>query len=641
MSSTQPPQEGPPPDSPSDVRALPARPNLEFERKQAKKLLAALRKGDSEALARIHAKLKSSRDTKPDEFKLADAQFTIAREYGFTSWPRLVEYFETLARHELSGARQRNEPASHHDGWARTIVVEHKEKRSWTAQLLMAYVPRFHGRTAERVFESEITVDDARLAAARMNRYPSWEVMISDIIPYDAWTEQETPLSRAMKLVRAGDLAGLKALVEEHPQLLSPTEQGNPRSDTLARNVLLSDLRESTPESRQVYEWLSARIDLTSTLNEMLLGYMRMKPEEMQRLLDRGADPNWIPANGYSVLEHVIWRCWSGEIVDMIARRVKPREGFWISAGLGDTTAVRQYFDRNGALTDAAKRTRPDFNALGPMPVPSNPAADDEAIIWEAFIVAAFNQRFAVLDVLLEQGFNIDYIGWGQTVLHVAVGNGWLPLVEYLVGRGADVNLKGWRPHLTAREMAEQHAKNPYGYPSGARILKLVGGRAIETIRSERDQKRVQRVMPTSARVEDAFNFAKHDAFTRDRKDVDVDALFIGLLHEAGLPVSILGHAGVDLKKLREPIRDRLDALMVKVPDEMTANPEVASILMDARVLAEELKEEYVTPLHVFHAVLKRASPRVLELIQAAGGTREQVLMSIESALPPLDRPNR
>ena len=145
--------------------------------------------------------------------------------------------------------------------------------------------------------------------------------------------------------------------------------------------------------------------------------------------------------------------------------------------------------------------------------------------------------------------------------------------------------------------------------------------------------------MPTHARVEDAFNFAKHDAVTRGRKDVDVDALFIGLLHEAGLAVSMLGHAGVDLMKLREPIRDRIDALMVKVPDEMTANPEVASILMDARALAEERKQDHVSSLHVFHAVLKRASPRVLELIKAAGGTREQVLASIESVLPPPERP--
>jgi hypothetical protein len=106
MSSTNAPHEGHAPDSPSDVRALPARPNLEFEHKQAKKLLAALRQSDTEALARIHAKLKHTRDTKPDEFKLSDAQFAIAREYGFTSWPRLVEYFEAMERQQRSGGRQ-------------------------------------------------------------------------------------------------------------------------------------------------------------------------------------------------------------------------------------------------------------------------------------------------------------------------------------------------------------------------------------------------------------------------------------------------------------------------------------------------------------------------------------------------------
>ncbi len=145
--------------------------------------------------------------------------------------------------------------------------------------------------------------------------------------------------------------------------------------------------------------------------------------------------------------------------------------------------------------------------------------------------------------------------------------------------------------------------------------------------------------MPTHARVEDAFNFAKHDALTRGRKDVDVDSLFIGLLREAGLPVEMLGHAGVDLKKLREPIRDRIDSLMVKLPEEMTANPEVASILMEARIVAEERSQDHVAPLHVFYAVMKRASPRILQLIQDAGGTREKVITSIESALPSLERP--
>jgi len=41
----------------------------------------------------------SLRDRRPDELQLADAQHVIAREYGFASWPRLVEYFEETERH--------------------------------------------------------------------------------------------------------------------------------------------------------------------------------------------------------------------------------------------------------------------------------------------------------------------------------------------------------------------------------------------------------------------------------------------------------------------------------------------------------------------------------------------------------------
>jgi hypothetical protein len=125
-------------------------------------------------------------------------------------------------------------------------------------------------------------------------------------------------------------------------------------------------------------------MDLTETLNWMQLGYMRMTTEEMQRVLDLGADPNWVPPNGYSVLEHAIWRCWNGEIVDLIASRLKkPRKAFWIAAGLGDAGAVKEYFDKHGKLKDAARQNRPDFSALGHIPMPSNPAPDDEGIIWK------------------------------------------------------------------------------------------------------------------------------------------------------------------------------------------------------------------------------------------------------------------
>ena len=59
-------------------RQLPPRPNLEHLRKQAKDLLPELQQRDPAA-------------------QLAGAQHTIAREYGFASWPKLKAHVESLS----------------------------------------------------------------------------------------------------------------------------------------------------------------------------------------------------------------------------------------------------------------------------------------------------------------------------------------------------------------------------------------------------------------------------------------------------------------------------------------------------------------------------------------------------------------
>ena len=56
---------------------LPPHPNLEHLKKQAKDLLHELQRQNPAA-------------------KLADAQFALAREYGFASWPKLKTYVESL-----------------------------------------------------------------------------------------------------------------------------------------------------------------------------------------------------------------------------------------------------------------------------------------------------------------------------------------------------------------------------------------------------------------------------------------------------------------------------------------------------------------------------------------------------------------
>jgi ankyrin repeat protein len=70
-------------------RSLPARPDLTQQKKQAKELLQSFTAGDAEALARFRALLPDKR-----RIALADAQFVLAREYGFADWAALRRHIE-------------------------------------------------------------------------------------------------------------------------------------------------------------------------------------------------------------------------------------------------------------------------------------------------------------------------------------------------------------------------------------------------------------------------------------------------------------------------------------------------------------------------------------------------------------------
>lgn len=79
------------------MRDLPARPDLDQLRHQAKDLLRAARQGDPEARARIRSV--------SDRTALSSAQLALAREYGFAGWTKLkleVERRDILNNRDLS-----------------------------------------------------------------------------------------------------------------------------------------------------------------------------------------------------------------------------------------------------------------------------------------------------------------------------------------------------------------------------------------------------------------------------------------------------------------------------------------------------------------------------------------------------------
>ena len=76
-------------DQNNPTRLLPVRPDLDQLKHQAKDLLRSIRRRDPAALAEFN-------ELDPEQVKLADAQLALARSYGASSWPRLVQSYKLI-----------------------------------------------------------------------------------------------------------------------------------------------------------------------------------------------------------------------------------------------------------------------------------------------------------------------------------------------------------------------------------------------------------------------------------------------------------------------------------------------------------------------------------------------------------------
>jgi hypothetical protein len=434
---------------PDHVLPLPAKPNIEFERKRAKHILRSIGDGDVDALSRVRRHRSA---IAPADVKLSDVQLTIAREYGFSSWPKLVSYYETFERHDKAGPHYQSYRRDHYELHVQWVIEAHARRQPHRTRGLAAFVPRFYGRTDEEIFATPITRADARLVVARNERFSSWDALIEhageprdrEMSVEEEWEEwqRRNPafLNEAYAAIRRHDTDALTPLIDAHPDVIelleNPPRLGNLRGSILVQ-LILTEQKDPSPQTKGMIEFLVGRgANLPAVLSRMLLMGIHRKPEDVAYLLNRGADPNWLPPDGVPVLEHALLNYWNPEAVDLIARRVTPRKAFWIAAGLGDVPTMLTFLDRNGKPTPQARANRPDLT-LVLTGIPCRPDADDLEIVWEAFAVAGFNQRLNAIDALLERGFPIDYSQWGSTLLSWAEGNSITVLAEHLKKRGA------------------------------------------------------------------------------------------------------------------------------------------------------------------------------------------------------------
>ncbi len=445
---------------PATLRPLPARPNLEFERKRAKRLV------------RSHG----------GAIALADAQRMIAREYGFSSWRKLVVYYRGAEALDQAPT-QTWSPGGGFDGLVDLILQEFCERReraeqppdaNGTAAAAASYIPRFYGLSDAEIFAAGITEEEARLIVARRWRFPSWETLTthrSDVVG----ARPKDPSEQSAHAWRPSRGESIAEALRTRPDLRRAPTPSTPYEDYEWKVILEAFAADRTMMQQCLAD---TSIDLQPHLDFALLGRpgWGVSTTLIRGLLDLGANPNWMPSNGATVLEHALALYKNGEAASLIAVRVRPRRSLWVAAGVGDVAGMRQFLDRRGRPTAAAREHRLDMVALGSLQFyTGRPDASDTDLLFEAFLIAGMNGRTEAMQALLDVGLPVDYRYLHFTMLHIAVDQADVAVVEFLLRNGANPDFRVTPMSHSPRDFAELEREGDAAADARERILQLFG----------------------------------------------------------------------------------------------------------------------------------------------------------------------
>ena len=142
---------------------------------------------------------------------------------------------------------------------AKDLLKEHTARTPGVAQRIREFHPRFGRATDAEIFAAHLNLTEAQLAIAREYGFPSWTRLKAHIekpvlsdqlnLPHHERIEDAT-FRRAVDLLDAGDAAGLRAHLHQHPNLVHQHvtfEGGNYfRNPTLLEFVAENPVRHGT-----------------------------------------------------------------------------------------------------------------------------------------------------------------------------------------------------------------------------------------------------------------------------------------------------------------------------------------------------------------------------------------------------------
>ena len=422
------------------VRALPAHPSLEQYKKQAKELLKACKSGDPEALRRMkepHRRDKASDSVLPTaKATLAEAQFVLAREHGFESWPKFVKHIEGL-RGEISPAAV----------WRRAESAMIAGDVTTLESLLRDYgevICGHHPSRDDDYLAPDYKAGDPQKIIVGTHHFETWDQFAALA---ESLKDRNSPIARfeaAVDAIVSGEVAALEKLLHRDPELIRA------RSTRKHHSMLLHYVgangveffRQRTPKNAvQVADVLlraGAEVDAvadmyggTTTLGLVATSIHPAKAGVqgalIDILLDHGASLEGSVAPDYTDgrLVNACLANGRGEAAEFLANRGASLdlEG---AAGVGRLDLVKSFFDAGGNLQSGAAT----------------------AHMRRGFARACGYGRTHVVKFFLDHGMEVDSLlpldgmFHGHTALHVAAFGGHVDTVKELLKRHAPVDVK-------------------------------------------------------------------------------------------------------------------------------------------------------------------------------------------------------
>jgi ankyrin repeat protein len=446
------------------LRELPARPNLEHLKNQARTLLREGLADDASATARFAAFGITS--AKP---RLADALHVIAREYGFDTWPALKLHIDVASEdpvEALTAAIKGNDASL-----VRAVLARHPVLKSRINEPLPNYGFDAPAIIAAVHKENRDIVDALLDAGANINERTRWWAGSFGVLDSASPQFATYLISRGADVdihaaARLGMIDRVRELLAADPQLVHARGGDGQLPLHFAANVEIASLlldhgvdinardidHESTaaqymvstgwyPETKPTYRhgvarFLISRGAQTDILMASAVGDRALverildnDPETVRTTVNERYFPKRDPRSGGSIYiygfgltksPHMIAHQFGHmEVFDLLMQRSAPWLRLVQAAEIGDEPRAEQIL-----------RDHPDLFAR----LSSNAA--------RRIVGAALRSNTRAVKLLLERGWPSDAaLETNQTALHYASWHGNLSMVQTLLAHNAPVNV--------------------------------------------------------------------------------------------------------------------------------------------------------------------------------------------------------